>query len=61
MSSLWNVTYLALGQLGLDGRPGLTLSSIAEEIHDDRALANGFIDLKEILAGNPAILYRVLP
>lgn len=53
--------YLSLGQLGLDGRPSLTLGSITEQVHDDGALGDGLVDFEQILAGNPAILYSFFP
>lgn len=53
--------YLSLGQLGLDGRPSFTLGSITEQVHDDGAFGDGLIDLEQVLAGNPAILYCFLP
>jgi hypothetical protein len=54
-------THLALGQLGLDGGPGLALGGITEEVHDDGAPGDGLIDIEQVLAGNPAILLGVLP
>lgn len=54
-------TYLALGYLGLDSGPGLALRSITEEVHDDGTLADGLVDLEEVLARHPAVLYRILP
>jgi hypothetical protein len=54
-------TYLSLGELRLDGGPGLTLCSITEEVHDDGTLADGLIDLEKVLSGNPAVLDRILP
>ena len=53
--------YLALGQLGLDGGPGLGLGGVAEQVHDDGAAGDGLVDLEEVLAGDPAILLGVLP
>jgi hypothetical protein len=47
--------------LGFDGGPGLALSGITEEVHDDGAPGDGLIDLEEVLAGNPAVLLRILP
>ena len=54
-------SYLALGQLGLDRRPRLRLSSVREEVHDDGRLANGLVDIEQVLAGDPAILLGLLP
>jgi hypothetical protein len=47
--------------LGLDSGPSLALGSIAEEVHDDGALADGLVHLEKVLARNPAILLRILP
>lgn len=55
------VTHLALGDLGLDVGPGLGLSGIGKEVHDDGTAGDGLIDIEEVLAGNPAILDGVLP
>ena len=55
------ITYLALGDLGLDSGPGLGLGGVGKKVHDDGALGDGLIDLEEVLAGNPAILDCVLP
>lgn len=55
------LTYLALGQLRLDRRPGLTLSSITQQIHDNCALRNSLIDIEKICPRNPAILQSVFP
>ena len=52
--------YLAL-ELGLDGGPCLGLSGIGEEVHDNGGLANGLVDIEQVLARNPAILHGVLP
>jgi hypothetical protein len=54
-------TYFTLGELWLDGGPGLALGGIAEEVHDDGAAADGLVDLEEVLAGDPAVLNGVLP
>lgn len=48
-------TCLALGQLRLDRWPGFTLSSIAEQVHDDSAFADSIINLEQVLSWNPAI------
>ena len=53
--------YLALGELGLDGGPGLALGGITEQVHDDGTAGDGLVDLEEVLAGDPAILLGVLP
>lgn len=53
--------YLALGQLWLDGRPGLALGSIAQQVHDDCALLNSFVDLEQVGPWDPAILLGFLP
>lgn len=41
--------------------PCLALCGITEEVHDDGSLANGLVDVEEVLAGDPAILLCVLP
>ncbi len=53
--------YLPLGQSRLDGRPGLTLRSITEQIHDDSPLLNRLVHFKQILAGLPSILLGFTP
>ena len=53
--------YLALGELGFDGRPGLALGGITEQVHDDSTAGDGLVDLKEVLAGDPAVLLGILP
>lgn len=53
--------YLALGDLRLDGGPGLALGGIGEEVHDDGTLGDGLVDLEKVLAGDPAILLGILP
>ena len=53
-------SYLAL-QLGLDLGPCLGLGSVGEEVHDNGGLANGLIDVEQVLAGDPAILLSILP
>ena len=55
------VTYLALGNLGLDGGPRLALGGIGEQVHDDGAAGDGLVDLEEVLAGDPAVLDGILP
>jgi hypothetical protein len=41
--------------------PCCALSRVTQKVHDNGALLNGLIDLKEICAGNPAILLSLLP
>ena len=53
-------SYLAL-KLGLDLGPGLGLGGVGEEVHDNGGLANGLVNVEQVLAGNPAILLGVLP
>lgn len=53
--------HLALGQLRLDGRPCLGLSSIREQVHDDSTLANGLVHLEQVCSRDPAILHCFLP
>lgn len=55
------MTRLSLGDLGLDVGPGLGLGSIGQQVHDDGTLADGLVDLEEVLARHPAILDGVLP
>ena len=54
-------TNLALDELGLDGGPGLGLSSVGQQVHDNGTAGDGLIDVEEVLASNPAILLSVLP
>ena len=53
--------HLALGQLRLDGRPCLGLSSIREQVHDDSTLADGLVHLEQVCPRDPAILHCFLP
>jgi hypothetical protein len=55
------VAYLALDELGLDGGPGLGLSGIGEQVHDDGTTGDGIINLEQVLSGDPAILNGVGP
>lgn len=55
------LTDLALGELRLDGWPGLGLSSITQQVHDDGTLGNGLINLEQVLSFFPTILYSVFP
>ena len=41
--------------------PGLGLGGVGEEVHDDGGLANGLVNLEQVLAGDPAILKSLLP
>lgn len=41
--------------------PGLTLCSITEQVHDDRALLDRLIDFEEVLAWHPSVLYCLFP
>lgn len=54
-------TYLSLGQLGLDSRPRLRLGCVREQVHDNCGLANGLVDVEQVLSWNPAILFGLLP
>ena len=56
-----NSAYLALNELGLDGRPSLRLGSIGEKAHDDGTTRDGLVNVEQVLAGNPAILLSILP
>ena len=63
-STAWGkgkTTYLALGQLGLDGGPGLGLGGVGEKVHDDGTAGDGLIDIEEVLSGDPAVLHSILP
>ena len=42
-------------------RPGLALGGVAEQVHDDGAALDGLVHLKQVLAGDPAVLDGVLP
>lgn len=53
--------YLSLGQLWLYCRPGLTLGSITQKVHHNRALGYSLIDLKEVGPGNPSIILSLFP
>jgi len=55
------VTHLALGEHGLDVRPGLALGGVTEQVHDDGALLDSLVDLEQVLARHPAILNRLFP
>lgn len=57
----FSCTYLALGDEGLDGGPGLGLGGIGKEVHDDGTLVDSLINLEEVLAGDPAVLDGVVP
>lgn len=53
--------YLSLDQLGLDSGPGLALGSVGKQIHDDSAFSDSLINIEQVLAGDPAILFSLLP
>ena len=53
--------YLALGKHWLDARPRLALRSITEQVHDNGALLDRLVDVKQVRARHPAILYRLFP
>lgn len=53
--------YLSFGQLRLDSRPSLALSSITEQIHDNGALGNSLVHIEQVGAWNPTILYSFFP
>lgn len=53
--------YLSLGQLWLYCRPGLTLGSITQKVHHNRALGYSLIDLEEVGSGNPSIILSLFP
>ena len=42
-------------------RPCLALRSVTEQVHDDGALANGLINVEQVRASNPSILFRLFP
>ena len=54
-------TYLALGQLWLDRGPCLTLSSVTEQVHNDSAFRDSFVNLEKVGSRNPAVLLSFLP
>jgi hypothetical protein len=54
-------TYLALGEHGLDARPGLLLGGVTEQVHDDGTLLDGLVNLEKVDTGLPAILDGLLP
>jgi hypothetical protein len=54
-------TYLALGEHGLDARPGLLLGGVTEQVHDDGTLLDSLVNLEKVDAGLPAILDGLLP
>jgi hypothetical protein len=41
--------------------PGLGLGRVGEKVHDDGGLANGLVNVEQVLAGDPAILKSLLP
>ena len=57
----FGVAYFALGQLRLDSRPSLTLSGIAQKIHNDSPLGYRFIHFEEVGTWNPAVLLSLFP
>lgn len=48
-------------ELGLDLGPCLGLGGVGEQVHDNGGLANGLVDVEEVLAGDPAIGLGLLP
>ena len=52
---------LVLSEEGLDGGPGLGLSSIGKKVHDNGTLLDGLVDVEQVLARDPAILLSLLP
>lgn len=52
---------LALGDERSDLRPGLGLSSVREQVHDDGTPVDGLWDVEEGLSWNPSILLSLLP
>jgi hypothetical protein len=54
-------TYLALGEHGLDARPGLLLGGVTEQVHDDGTLLDSLVNLEKVDARLPAILDGLLP
>jgi hypothetical protein len=55
------LTHLALGEHGLEVRPGLLLGGVTEEVHDNGSLLHSLVNLEEVDAGLPAILDGLLP
>jgi len=66
------MSHLPLGEEGLDLGPSFALSSILEsvrgkgtryreQVHDNCSLLDCFLDLEEVLPGNPAIFHSLFP
>ena len=55
------LTHLALGEHGLDVRPGLGLGGLTEQVHDDGTLLDSLVNLEKVDAGLPAILDGLRP
>ena len=55
------LTDLALGEHGLEVRPGLLLGGVTEKVHDDGSLLHSLVDLEEVDTGLPAVLDGLLP
>ena len=54
-------THLALGDHGLQARPGLLLGGVTEQVHDNGTLLHSLVNLEKVDAGLPAILDGLLP
>lgn len=52
---------LALGELGLDGGPGLGLGGVGEKVHDDCTPGDSLVELEKVGAGDPAVLDGIFP
>jgi hypothetical protein len=48
-------------EFGPDIGPGLGLSCVGEEVHDDSSLADSLMNPKEVLARDPAVLDCIFP
>ncbi|KAH3660712.1 hypothetical protein OGATHE_005044 [Ogataea polymorpha] len=59
--SVGEIQGLSLGEQRLDGRPGLGLSSVRKQVHDDGSLLDGLSDVKQVLTWNPSVLNGSLP
>ena len=52
---------LSLRQLRLDGGPGLGLGGIREKVHDYCSLADGLVQLEEVLSWHPSVFDGLVP
>lgn len=54
-------SYLALCQHWLDVLPGRALSRVTEQVHDDCAFLDSLINVEQVDAWLPAVLYCLFP